>query len=94
MAIKIKSEEARTRWRDMMDAATSGEAVVIERYNTPQAALISYEDFIVLRETIEELQADRRAAQIYAQIKAGETTTRPWEEVEAELVAEGLLDEA
>jgi len=77
----------------MMDAATRGEAVVIERYNTPQAALINYEDYEALRDAIEELQADRRAARIYAQIKAGETTTRPWKEVEAELVSEGLLNE-
>ena len=50
MTIKIKSEEARTRWRDMMDAAITGEAVVIERYNRPQAALIDFETFVALQE--------------------------------------------
>jgi prevent-host-death family protein len=93
MTITIKSEEARNRWRDMMDAVMGGESVVIERYNTPRAALISYEDFVALHEAIEELQADRRAAEIYERLRTGETTTRPWEDVQSDLIEEGLLDE-
>jgi len=55
--------------------------------------VISYQDFIELEEMLEELR-DSREAQ--AALKAWErdpSTACPWEEVKADFIADGLLDE-
>lgn len=43
MTVKtMKSEEARLSWRDVLDTAHTGGAVVVERYEKPVAVVISY----------------------------------------------------
>jgi prevent-host-death family protein len=89
----LKSDEARQGWRDLLDAVSNGDDVVIERYNKPVAALISYEDFVALQETLDDLRLGRRAQAVYEAWKKDPSRARPWEEIEAELINEDLLDE-
>jgi len=90
----LESNKARIKWRDLLDMANAGGSdVVIERYGRPVVAVISYEDYVALKDELEEIRATRRAAQAYEKWKQDPTSGRPWEEIEAELVTEGLLDE-
>ncbi len=90
----MSSKEARARWRDLLDTVDKGTAdVVIERYGKPIAALIAYEDFAALLEELEDLRDARLGAAAYEEWKKDPSTARPWKEIEAELIAEGLLDE-
>ena len=85
--------QARTQWRHTMDIVTDGGAVVIERYGKPTAAVISFEDYLNLQEELDELRAARRANAVYKNWKQDPSIGRPWEEVKAELIAEGLFDD-
>jgi hypothetical protein len=60
----------------------------------PLAALINYQLYLALQENIEEWYADQRAIATYERYLRGESTTRPWSEIKAELIAEGRLDAA
>ena len=44
-------------------------------------------------EETDDARAARRAAEAYEAWKQDPSLTRPWDEVEAELVTEGLLDD-
>jgi prevent-host-death family protein len=88
----LKSDEARNRWRDMLDIVDAGGEVVIQRYNKPVAVLISYELFEELQEEIDERKAAKRVQAAVDEWRANPDTARPWPEVRAELAAEGLLD--
>jgi PHD/YefM family antitoxin component YafN of YafNO toxin-antitoxin module len=94
MPIKVlNSNTARTQWRDIMDTASGGDAdVVVERYGKPMVAVIAYDDFVALQDELDDLRAARRAAEAYEAWKNDPSRARSWEEIEAELVAEGLLD--
>jgi len=94
MPVKVlDSNTARTRWRDILDEAGGGDTdVVVERYGKPMVAVIAYDDFVAIQDELDDLRAARRAAEAYEAWKADPDRGRPWEEVEAELVAEGLLD--
>ena len=90
---KVDSNRARTQWRDVLDAATTGASdIVIERYGKPVAVVIAYDDFVALQDELDDLRAARRAAQTYEDWKNDPSRGRPWDEVKAELIAEGLLD--
>ncbi len=87
------SRAARENWRRLLDTATSGRSdIVITRHGQPAAALISYEDYIALQEELDELRAARRAEEAVGAWRSDRSIARPWSEVEAELVAKGLLD--
>ena len=91
----LDSKEARTKWRDLLDVASAGEAdVIITRYGKPAAVLIDYEDYIAWQEELDELRAARRAAAAVKEWEEDPATARPWAEFKAELIAEGLLDNA
>lgn len=56
------SNQARARWRDLLDAAQTLETdVVITRYNKPVVAMLAYEDYVAIREELQRQRA-RRAA--------------------------------
>jgi prevent-host-death family protein len=93
MLVKVKSDEARKRWRFMMDTVSRGDAVVIERYNTPTAALIGYDDFLALQEELEDLRDLRQAKAAYAEWEQDPSTAIPWEEAKAQLIGDGVIDE-
>jgi prevent-host-death family protein len=89
----LSSDDARTRWRDVLDAASAGSVTVIERYGKPTAAVIPFEDYAAIRDEIEDLRAARRAEAVLESWRQNPSRARPYEEVRAELVADGLLDE-
>jgi hypothetical protein len=47
---------------------------------------------VALQDELDEMRVARRAAQAYEAWKQDPDHARPWEEVEADLVAEGQLD--
>ena len=94
MTIKMmKSDEARQNWRGLLDDIGAGDDVVIERYTKPVAAIISYTDFMALREELEDLRAARRAQGILDRLRDDPDAFVPWEQVRAELIEDGLLSD-
>ena len=90
----LNANEARNKWRDLVDAVHAGQSdIIIERYGKAMVAVISYEDYLALQEELLDLRAARRAAAAYEAWKQDPSLGRPWEEIEQELAAEGLLDE-
>jgi len=87
----MKSDEARLKWRDLIDAAMAGSDIVIERYNKPAAVVIPFEDYVALQEELEDLRAGRRAQDAHREWLADPSTGEYWETIKAELISEGLL---
>ncbi len=81
----ISSDQARARWREVLDTAVAGSDVVVERYGKPAAAIIPYEDFLALAELLEELRDARDAQAALAEWQQDPSTGRAWEDVKAEL---------
>jgi antitoxin (DNA-binding transcriptional repressor) of toxin-antitoxin stability system len=77
-----QSHRARARWRDVLDMASNGTDVVIYRYDKPVAAVITYADFVALRDELEDLRAARRAATIYEEWKRDPSSARPYADLE------------
>lgn len=83
---KVKSGEARTKWRDLLDQVLTGKGdVVIERNGKSIAVLIPAVDYEQIQEALEELRAAREAAAAYEEWKRNPTVARSWDDVEAEL---------
>lgn len=88
----LDSNQARTKWREIIDAVMGGlSSVVIERYGKPVVAVIPYADFEALQEKIEDLRAERHAEATFQAWTRNPSLGRPWKEVKAELIEEGLL---
>jgi prevent-host-death family protein len=88
----FNSEDARTRWRDILDAAGRGLDVVIARYGKPMAAVIPIADYEALVDELEDLRAGRRAQAALDLWREDASRGRPYAVVREELAAEGLLD--
>ncbi len=87
----IGSREARKNWRDLLDAAHTGQQdTIVERNGKPIAVLIPYEDYQAVEAMLEDIRAARRAKLM---LEASQRTGRSYEEIRAELQAEGKLDE-
>jgi antitoxin (DNA-binding transcriptional repressor) of toxin-antitoxin stability system len=85
MAVRtVKSDEARTLLRDLLDDVTAGREVVIERYNKPVGVLIPHTQWQRWKKAQRE-----EIARIRAEMDAGHDYS--FEEVEAKLKADGLL---
>jgi prevent-host-death family protein len=83
---KVKSGEARAKWRDILDQVFAGKGdVVIERNGKDVAVLIPAEDYEQVRETLEDMRAVREAAANYEEWKKDPSVARPWEELDSEL---------
>ncbi len=90
----ISSKEGRAKWRDLLDLAHKGEGdTIIERNGRPTAAVIPYEDYEALQDELDDLRAGRRAKAILDALEQDPSRARPYSEVRAEWVTEGLLDE-
>ena len=88
------SNAARDNWHEILDAAmASDDHVVITRYGEPIAAVIAYEDFLAVQEALTDIQLERRAAIAYQEWKDDPSTAMSWEDFEAELIEEDLMDE-
>ncbi len=91
---KLNANEARSRWRDIVDAAASGDSdVVVERYGKPMVAIIPYEDYAELVDELDDIRAARRAATAYEAWLQDPSLGRSMEEVEKDLREEGVLDD-
>ena len=70
--IRMSSDEARTKWREVLDTAVAGNQIIIERYGKPVAVIAPYAS--------SEAKMVREETAVYQ--------TREWEIVKAELLAE------
>jgi prevent-host-death family protein len=68
---KVKSGEARAKWRDILDQVFAGKGdVVIERNGKDVAVLIPAEDYEQVRETLESIRAIRETTAAYEALEA------------------------
>ena len=64
--IKVKSGEARARWRDILDQVFAGKGdVVIERNGKDMVAIIPAEDYKQIREILQKIRAVRETTAAY-----------------------------
>ena len=85
----VKSGEARTKFRDLLDRVLAGKGdVVIERNGKNVAVMIPAVDYEQIREELDDLRSAREAAAAYEEWKKDQSTGRPLEEFEAELEKE------
>ena len=87
----LDSNTLRARLSEVIDNASKTDTV-ITRYHKPKAVIIPYEDYIALREQLQDLRDAREADAIMEAIKADPSRVRPFREVVAEMVAAGELD--
>ena len=80
----VKSEEARTSMRDILDDVNAGREVIIERLNKPVGVIVPHARWKAWKKRHQE-----EIAQARAEIAAGEYYT--FEQVEAILEKDGLL---
>ena len=92
MTVTLKSNNARLKWREILNAARAGEDTIIKHYDTPIAVVVPYADFLALQDELDDLRAARRAQAAYDAWKENPNLGRPWEEIKAEWVQDGLLD--
>jgi prevent-host-death family protein len=84
--IKVKSGEARAKWRDILDQVFAGKSdVIIERNGKDIAVVIPAVDYEQIRETLEDMRAVREAAANYEEWKSDPSVARAWDDVDAEL---------
>ncbi len=83
---KVKSGEARTKLRDLLDQVMAGKSdVLIERSGKGVAVMISTVDYQQIQDMLEELRAVRVASAADEEWKRNPTVARSWDEVDPEL---------
>jgi PHD/YefM family antitoxin component YafN of YafNO toxin-antitoxin module len=87
----MKSDEARVKWRDVLESAMFGNDTVIERYNRPTAVVIPFDDYTAILEALEDYRAGQRAEAAHQEWLDDPESGEDWETVKAELIANGLL---
>ena len=73
----ISSDQARAKWRELLDTAVTGSHVIIERYGKPVAVLVPYQDYV-------QQGVVREETAVYQ--------TNNWETLKAEIKAELLTE--
>lgn len=73
----MKSDEARTRFRDVIDEVIAGRSVLIERYNKPVGVFIPHDKW----EAFQIAEAFREARQVRERITSGESNLTSIDEV-------------
>ena len=92
MVTTLESNEARTRWGELMTATAGGATdVVITRQGEPVLVIIDYADYLAIVDALEDARLARRAAEVLADLDAGRTDARLWAEIRREWVVEGVL---
>ena len=89
IAETFKSEDARNRWRDMMDIAIMGGRVIVERYAKPQAVLVGYTQYKEMAERLDELEAWAAAMESKRAIDSGEARTVTLDQHKARMRTKG-----
>ena len=88
----IKATDLRRRTRQVLDwVRVDGEEIVVESYNTPQAVIISYSDYLTYKE-LERAEARRQALVGELQQVAAEVSQRAQEMAEEDI--QTLIGEA
>jgi hypothetical protein len=82
--VTYKSFNARRKWREMMDNALIGKQVIVERYDTPVAVLVNYEQWQMFQKSFLAMLQERSN-----EVAAGNFV--PFEEVETDLRARGII---
>jgi prevent-host-death family protein len=88
----VDSNRARIHWREILDAARAGEDSVIEHYGKTTAVVLPFADWEALQEALDDLRAARRGQVAYEAWQRDPSLGRPWSEVKAELIRDGLLE--
>ena len=73
----ISSDQARAKWRELLDTDVTGSHVIIERYGKPVAVLVPYQDYV-------QQGVVREETAVYQ--------TNNWEAIKAEIAAEIKAD--
>ena len=81
----MNANDARTRWRDVLDAVMAGGAVVVERHGKKVAAVISFETYAAMAQAIEDYEDERDARLALEAYQRDPTGAVTLEELEAEL---------
>ena len=81
--MRVKSDEARTRMRDILDETVAGREVVIQRYNKPVAVVVPYESWKALNMS----DAMSEAKKILAKLNRGESKWLSSDQVMGEVLA-------
>jgi antitoxin (DNA-binding transcriptional repressor) of toxin-antitoxin stability system len=91
--IKMSSDEARSKWREVIDTAVAGNHIVIERYGKPVVAIVAHPQFL---QSFGQTNVVREATAVY-QTNSWDRETLKAElitEIKAELLAEPMFREA
>ena len=83
----LPSDKARANWRDVMDSAGKGEDIVVERYGKPTVAIIAYDDYVAIQETLADMRDAREAQRVLDEWRSDPASARPWSDVKAEVLA-------
>jgi prevent-host-death family protein len=83
----LPSDRVRANWRDVLDSAGRGEDIVVERYGKPTVAIIAYEDYVAIMETLADMRDAREAQKVLDQWRVDRESARPWSELKSELLA-------
>lgn len=75
--IRMSSDEARSKWREVLDTAVAGNPIIIERYGKPVAVIMPYTEAV---QPAAGSNVVREETAVYQ--------TRDWQTVKAELLAE------
>ena len=81
----VKSHLARKGWRSLLDQVLKGDDVIIERSGVQVAALIPINDYLAMREDLQELRFAREAAEEYEAWTSDPETAESWEIVKKDL---------
>jgi prevent-host-death family protein len=77
----------------VLNDVNSGGTVLLKEADKPVAAIISFDDYLVLQEALEDLHDIRIAEAALEEYRHHPSTAIPWDEAKSILRAEGLLDE-
>ena len=91
--IKMSSDEARSKWREVIDTAVAGNHVVIERYGKPVVAIVAHPQFLQAFAQ-ENVLKEPRAAYQTADWDMETLKAEIINEVKAELLAEPIFRKA
>jgi prevent-host-death family protein len=84
---EIGSREARKDWRELLDAVMAGDNdVLISRHGQEIAVLIPARDYYAILNELEEIRLSRIAEDLYESYLEGKTSSKPYEEVRAEIL--------
>lgn len=77
MENSVSSDQARTKWRELLDNVIAGERIVIERYGKPVAVIMPFQDYEASRQPVNEVREETAVYQ-----------TDEWQSIKAAILAE------